>query len=45
MKTNKTALLLMAAAIALIVLGAASGQQTAVLQKASQICMECIGLG
>ena len=31
--------------IALIVLGAAAGQATAVLHKAIRICLECIGIG
>ena len=35
----------LAAAAALIVLGVGAGQPAAVLQKAANICLECIGVG
>ncbi len=36
---------LLAAALALLAVGIATGEPGVVLQKAAQICTECIGLG
>ncbi|MGI6736875.1 MAG: CD1871A family CXXC motif-containing protein [Anaerovoracaceae bacterium] len=36
---------LLAAAVCLIAVGAAGGEQWIVLQKAVKICLECIGIG
>ncbi len=38
-------LLLFAAAVAMCLYGALTGEAEAVLLKAAKICMECIGLG
>ena len=45
MKKNLPALLILAAAVLLIVVGIFQGQHTQVLAKAVRICMECVGIG
>lgn len=37
--------IILAASIVLIVLGVISGEAKAVLNKATRICLECIGIG
>lgn len=45
MRKNIFTVVLFLIAIALIVIGAKMGGATEVLQKASMICLECIGIG
>lgn len=45
MGNNKTAFLLLVSAMALIAAGAAAGQSAEVFMKATQVCLECIGIG
>ncbi len=45
MKEQKTALIIILIACVLTVLGIINGQHSAVLEKASRICMECVGIG
>lgn len=42
---NRTACFILIVAIALIVLGIKDGEASLVLQKAINICLECIGIG
>lgn len=42
--SNKFKIVLIAAALALCVFGALSGEASIVFTKAATICMECIGL-
>ncbi len=42
---NKTAYIIMAAALVMIFVGVLLHQQTDVLTKAARICLECIGIG
>ncbi len=42
---NVIAAVLLAASIALIVAGSATGEPDTVLGKAINVCMECIGIG
>lgn len=37
--------LLLVAAVAMIIIGVANGEAQTVLQKAVNICLECIGIG
>jgi Flp pilus assembly pilin Flp len=41
----KLRLAVIAAAIAFVIIGSVSGETDAVFRKASQICLECIGIG
>ena len=43
-RSKKLAIVLIAAALALCVFGALSGEASIVFTKAATICMECIGL-
>ncbi len=45
MRTSRMAVILLAAALAMCLFGAATGEMEDVLFKAVNICMECIGLG
>lgn len=45
LKENRAALLLAAAGVVLMMLGAGRGETEIILRKAINICMECIGLG
>lgn len=45
LRSNAVALALAAAAAALMLLGAARGETDVIFRKATNICMECIGLG
>lgn len=45
MKQKIPALVLMAAALVLILLGISQGQPQQVLAKAIRVCMECVGIG
>ncbi len=45
MKEGKTTAVLLLIAAVLIVIGIVVGQNTAVLEKAARICMECVGIG
>lgn len=45
MKRKNPALVLMAAALVLILLGITQGQPQQVLSKAIRVCMECVGIG
>lgn len=42
---EKTRYLLLAAAVMIIAFGLMRGEQLAVLKKAVNICLECIGIG
>jgi len=42
---NRLRLLIVLLAAAFIIYGIYSGEATAVMRKASQICLECIGIG
>ena len=42
---NLLAVIFLLIGIGLVIFGLASGQATAVLNKARRICMECIGIG
>jgi len=45
MKRTAVTLVLLLAALALTVVGAALGQPETVMAKAVRICMECVGIG
>lgn len=45
LRRNRTAVVLLAAAVLFLVLGVMRGEQEIVFRKAVNICMECIGLG
>ena len=44
-KLNLIRIIIASAAVTAVVIGAISGEASAVYQKAVRICMECIGLG
>lgn len=45
MKRNLPAMMAIAAAALLVILGIAQGQPAQVMSKAIRICMECVGIG
>ena len=45
MKRNSPAMVIIAAAALLIIIGIVQGQPSQVMSKAIRICMECIGIG
>jgi hypothetical protein len=45
LRHNPLALVVAATGIVLIVIGVQGGEAQVVFRKASQVCMECIGLG
>lgn len=45
MKRNIPSILFLSAAIVLIAIGVLQGQDLSVMQKATRICLECIGIG